>query len=146
LAVARSLNVQMGMIQLPSIAWVAFLKQSGEGKSLHILRCQEGLALGKLHEVHQVYRRVMHDEIYASEGTKLLQELLASPPLVGPVWGVFIQFWISAIICGLAFGGSFLDMWLGGFAGASMSVAQARVQDGTKFYLTGCANRDFGGS
>ncbi|EIN10410.1 hypothetical protein PUNSTDRAFT_65201 [Punctularia strigosozonata HHB-11173 SS5] len=135
MAAARILNVRMGVIQLPAIAWIAFPRQGGLDKSLHIIRCQEGLALGKLHQVHQISRRVMHDEIYASEGRRQIDVLLNSGPEYGLALGIFLQFWISAIICGLAFGGSFLDMWVGGFAGASMRFMQSRVQDKTKYYL-----------
>ena len=69
----------------------------------------------------------MHDEISAKEAAKMLQNILDKPP-VYPRWmRSVIAFLLSALICPLAFGGSFVDMWLAGTGAVVLSFLQSTV-------------------
>ena len=77
--------------------------------------------------MHRIYRRVVHDELSARKATEELRRILQSKPIYGLWTRCFIAFWLSALICPLAFGGSFLDMFVAGFGALVLSSLQLTV-------------------
>ncbi|KAI0003098.1 DUF1212-domain-containing protein [Russula compacta] len=126
-AVARILEVDAELIHLPNLIIVCFGDPETKTSETHFLRCSGRLALGNLHSVHQIYRRVVHDEMSARKATEELARILESKPIYGLWTRCFIAFWLSALICPLAFGGSFLDMFIAGFGALVLSALQLTV-------------------
>ncbi|KAH9077334.1 hypothetical protein EDB83DRAFT_2217931 [Lactarius deliciosus] len=126
-AAARILEVDAEFIHLPNLIIVCFGDPETKTSETHFLRCSGRLALGNLHKVHRIYRRVVHDEMSARQATEELQELSKSRPIYGLWTRCFIAFWLSAIICPLSFGGSFLDMFVAGFGAFLLSALQLTV-------------------
>lgn len=89
-----------------------------------LIKSPVGLALGRIHAVHNVYRSVLHDDMYASHGTRELRKLLESPPRYGPKVHYILSFICCLLICGVAFGGSLNDMWVAGLMGLLVRVMQ----------------------
>lgn len=116
-AAARLLEVQGNFTQLPNIIICSFEDNDNETTETHWVRSPGRIWLGNLQRTHEVYRTVMHDEKSATEGATDLQQILAEPPLYSNLVRCIFAFWLSAMICPLAFGGSFLDAWVAG-AGA----------------------------
>ena len=76
------------------------------------------IALTNLHRVHLVYRDVLHDKVGVKEGTDRLRKLLRARPIY-PIWiRCIFAFICASIICTTAFGGSLLDMFIGGTGAA----------------------------
>jgi uncharacterized membrane protein YjjP (DUF1212 family) len=126
-AVARTLEVTAQFIHIPGMMICAFRDRRTRNGETHFVSNPTGLSLGKLHDTHTIYRLVSHDEISAVEGTKRLQDLLDSPPTY-PVWAHHLFAFLSAgLICPMAFGGSFLDMWPSAFMALALSLLQRRV-------------------
>ena len=126
-AAARILEVDAEFIHLPNLIIVCFGDPETKTSETHFLRCSGRLALGSLHKVHQIYRRVVHDEMSARKATEELVRILESKPIYGLWTRCFIAFWLSALICPLAFGGSFLDMFVAGFGAFVLSSLQLTV-------------------
>lgn len=57
----------------------------------------------------------------------MLQKILDTPPIYGRWLRSGIAFMLSALICPLAFGGSFVDMWLSGTGAVFLSFLQSAV-------------------
>jgi uncharacterized membrane protein YjjP (DUF1212 family) len=126
-AVSRTLEVAGQYIHLPGMIVCAFRNRETRTGETHFVKASTGLSLGKLHDTHTIYRLVNHDEISAAEGTKRLQELLASPPAY-PVWAQLSMAWLgSAIACPMAFGGSFIDVWPASFLALSLAWLKRRI-------------------
>ena len=53
-----------------------------------------------------------------------LHDLLEAPPTYPVPFRIFLAFCLSALICPLAFGGSFIDMWIAGAGAFVLSVLQ----------------------
>ena len=51
------------------------------GVRVHIVKSGGKLELGKLHELHQIYRQVVHDELSAQDARIKLLSLLKQPPI-----------------------------------------------------------------
>ncbi|KAJ7684037.1 hypothetical protein B0H17DRAFT_1160802 [Mycena rosella] len=116
-AAARILEVEAEFIHLPGVIICSFGDQDLGCSETHFIKCGGRLSLGALHKVHIIYRSVVHDEISAKEATDKLEELLHAPPMYPIALRCGFAFILSALICPLAFGGAFVDMWIAG-AGA----------------------------
>ncbi|KAK7470495.1 pheromone-regulated protein prm10 [Stygiomarasmius scandens] len=121
-AAARILEVQAEFIHLPGVIISSFGDQELGCSETHFIKCSGRLSLGALHKVHLIYRSVVHDEISARKATGLLDDLLSAPPLYSLWFRCFLAFCLSALICPLAFGGSFLDMWFAGVGAFILSI------------------------
>ncbi|KAJ7094631.1 hypothetical protein B0H15DRAFT_938234 [Mycena belliarum] len=124
IAAARILEVEAEFIHLPGVIICSFGDQELGCSETHFIKCGGRLSLGALHKVHVVYRSVVHDEISAKEAGDHLQELLDAPPMYSIFFRCIIAFSLSALICPLAFGGSFLDLWIAGAGAFFLSFLQ----------------------
>ena len=133
-AVARILEVEAEFIHLPGIIICSFGDQELGCSETHFVKCGGRLSLGALHKVHLIYRSVVHDEVSAKQATEQLEALLVASPLYSVLFRCFLAFCLSALICPLAFGGSFLDMWVAGAAAFVLACLQLRVAEKSALY------------
>lgn len=89
-----------------------------------LIKANVGLSLGRVNSVHNIYRAVLHDDMYASDGIHQLRKLLHAPPLYGTKIRLFLSFLSCLLICGVAFGGSLNDMWVAGVMGILVRLMQ----------------------
>lgn len=121
-------------IHIPGVIICSFGDQDTKTSETHFVKCAGRLSLGSLHAVHQIYRAVVHDEISANKATEELNALLDAKPLYGRPLRIMLAFFISALICPLAFGGSFLDMWISGLGSAVLCIMQIGVASKSQLY------------
>ncbi|KAK0490848.1 DUF1212-domain-containing protein [Armillaria novae-zelandiae] len=124
IAAARILEVEAEFIHLPGVIICSFGDQELGCSETHFVKCGGRLSLGALHKVHLIYRSVVHDETSAKKASEQLNDLLNAPPLYSVSFRCLLAFCLSALICPLAFGGSFLDMWVAGAGAFILSVLQ----------------------
>ncbi|KAG6869310.1 hypothetical protein C0993_000063 [Termitomyces sp. T159_Od127] len=125
IAAARILEVEAEFIHLPGVIICSFGDQDLGCSETHFVKCTGRLSLGALHKVHLIYRNVVHDEISAKRATNDLEALLTAPPLYSMLF---------PLICPLAFGGSFVDMWLAGMGAFILSLLQLGVATKSVLY------------
>ncbi|KAK9895646.1 DUF1212-domain-containing protein [Cystobasidium minutum MCA 4210] len=126
-ATAQVLEVDAQFVHLPTVVIASFGDTDTHTSETHFVKAGGGLDLGKLHQVHQIYRQVVHDEASVQEGSAALSRLLKSPPIY-KIW----QRMIFAAICAgtiapIGFGGSFVDAWVAAAFGAMLSFLQLYV-------------------
>ncbi|KJA25855.1 hypothetical protein HYPSUDRAFT_134069 [Hypholoma sublateritium FD-334 SS-4] len=114
LAAAKILDARTEIVHLPNIVIVSIWNDDMNSMKTYFVRARGRIALTPLHKVHQVYRDVLHDSIGAQAGTDALRQILRSPAIYPLKLRCFFAFICAAIICGLSFGGSLLDMWISG--------------------------------
>ncbi|KAL9712845.1 pheromone-regulated protein prm10 [Leucoagaricus gongylophorus] len=134
IAAARILEVEAEFIHFPGVIICSFGDQELGTSETHFLKCGGRLSLGALHKVHQIYRDVVHDEISAKKAVASLDALLEAPPVYSVSFRCFLAFCLSALICPLAFGGSFVDMWIAGVSAFVLSVLQLCVATKSALY------------
>ena len=134
LSAARILEVDAEFIHIPGVIICSFGDQETKTSEMHFVKCSGRLSLGSLHEVHQLYRMVVHDELSARRATERLEALLSAKPLYGPFTRMTLAFCLSALICPLAFGGSFLDMWIAGLGATFLCLMQISVAAKSQLY------------
>ncbi len=134
LSAARILEVDAEFVHIPGVIICSFSDHETKTSEMRFIKAGGRLALGCLHEVHSVYRSVVHDEISARKASAQLEKLMRSEPLYGPFTRCALAFCLSALICPLAFGGSFLDMWIAGLGATFLSLMQVLVAARSQLY------------
>ena len=124
---ARILELKVEFIHIPGLIMCSFINEEEKTSETHFIRCNGRMALGRLHEVHQIYRSVVHDELSAKRAGQQLDALLVAEPIYGSVLQCFLSFWIATLICPLAFGGSLVDMWVSGCFAVFLSIMRNGV-------------------
>ena len=124
---AKTLNVPAEFSHLPSVIIVSFVDDETHTSETHFVKHGGRLQLGRLHEVHEIYKEVLHDNIKAKEATCRLKALLAQDAIYADWERCLLAFFLSALICPLAFGGSFIDLWLAGLGAMILCWVQLRV-------------------
>lgn len=135
-AAARIMDIDASFVHLPSlvIASVGQSKGNGQHSETHFIKAAQGLSLGKLHDLHIIYRRVMHHDIGVVEGTRQLDTLLKSSPLYGLRLRILLAFLCTFLICPLAFHGSITDALVSGCGGAILCWLQLHVAQNNPLY------------
>lgn len=134
LAAARILEVDAEFIHLPSVIICSFGDNDTMTSETHFIKSGGGLSLGSLHKVHIIYRGVVHDEVSARKATEQLDDLLSAKPLYPWWFRCILSFWLSVLICPLAFGGSFIDMGIAGCGAFVLCFLQLRVAAKSAMY------------
>ena len=133
-AAARIIEVEAEFIHLPGVIICSYGDQELGCSETHFVKCGGRLSLGALHKVHLIYRSVVHDEISAKEAAEKLDALLLAPPPYAVLFRCFLALCLSALICPLAFGGSFVDMWIAGIAAFILAFLQLSVAEKSALY------------
>lgn len=108
----------------PGIIQVSFGNPEQRSSETCLIKSNVSLSLGRIHSVHNVYRSVLHDDMFASDGMHQLRRLLYAPPQYGQAFRYVLSFIICFLICGVAFGGSLNDMWVAGVMGVLVRFMQ----------------------
>ncbi|TFK55913.1 DUF1212-domain-containing protein [Heliocybe sulcata] len=134
ISAARILEVDAEFIHIPGVIICSFGDLETKTSESHFVKCGGRIDLGRLQKVHQIYRSVVHDELSAKRATKKLEVLLKAKPIYTPLTRCFLAFWLSALICPLAFGGSLLDMWIAGCGAFVLCALQLKVAAKSSLY------------
>ncbi|KAI0005574.1 hypothetical protein BJV74DRAFT_955993 [Russula compacta] len=113
-AAAENLLIQASFAYIPSIIMVSFNDGETRTTELHFVRSSGRIALSALNNVHDVYRDVFDDLVSVQDGISTLDCILRAPPLYPLIMRCGLAFVCASVICPLAFGGSFIDMWVSG--------------------------------
>jgi uncharacterized membrane protein YjjP (DUF1212 family) len=113
-AAAERLLIHASFAYIPGIIMVSFNDGETRTTELHFVRSSGRIALSALNSVHDVYRDVFDDRLTTQEGTSALDRILRAAPLYPLIVRCGLAFVCASVICPLAFGGSFIDMWVSG--------------------------------
>ncbi|KAI5123301.1 hypothetical protein M0805_009322 [Coniferiporia weirii] len=123
-SLAKVFEMEAQFQHTPGIIQVSFGNPELKSSETCLIKSNVGLSLGRIHSVHNIYRSVLHDDMYASEGAYQLRKLLAAPERYKPVIRYTLSFISCLLICSVAFGGSLNDMWVAGFMGLIVRIMQ----------------------
>ncbi|CAH7682335.1 hypothetical protein BY996DRAFT_4591786 [Phakopsora pachyrhizi] len=126
-ATAKVLEIDAQFIHLPSVVIAAFGDYDTRTSEIHFVKAIGGIALGKLHRVHEVYKAVVHDEAGVAEGSAALHKISNEPPLYADWQRMIIAAFCCGIISMLGFAGSFADAWVSAIFGSFLAFMQLRA-------------------
>lgn len=131
---ADILQISVGFVHMPNIIIANLMDQGTAVSETRFVRAGGRINLTSLHRVHLVYRDVLHDKVGVHEGTDRLRRLLRARPIY-PIWiRCMFAFLCASIICTTAFGGSLLDMFIGGAGASALQFLGLRVATKSAMY------------
>ena len=131
---ARVLQVDCEVVHIPGILLLTLGDLDVTEAKTDFIKSGSNLDLGKLAAVDAIYDDVINDRIDVLEGVARLDKLLESRPIYGKFARLFFSFTLSLMICILAFGGSFLDMWVAGFGAIFISTIRIFLSNRARLY------------
>ncbi|KAI0123390.1 pheromone-regulated membrane protein [Xylariales sp. AK1849] len=108
--IARVLEIDGQFLYLPGCMIISFDDMSTHTTEVKIVRVSQGVNLGKLKDVHEIYKEVLHDCITLDEATVRLDDILKSKDRFNPWLRVVMYGFASATVAPFAFGGRPIDM------------------------------------
>lgn len=108
--VAKVLEINGQFLYLPGCMIVSFDDVLTHTAEVKIVRTVQGVNLGKLKDVHEIYKEVLHDVIHLEEATVRLDEIMKTKDWFNPWFRVLMYGFASATVSPFAFGGRPIDM------------------------------------
>ncbi|KAF2472382.1 DUF1212-domain-containing protein [Lindgomyces ingoldianus] len=90
---ARVLEIEAQFLYIPGCMIISFDDSSVHTTEVKLVRTSQGVDLGKLRDVHEIYKDVVHDRIGVEEATPRLEAIIARKPkfsnwLRVPIYGL----------------------------------------------------------
>ncbi|WVR08358.1 hypothetical protein IAU60_005413 [Kwoniella sp. DSM 27419] len=128
-ATADILSVEASFIFFPSILIVAFRDSDVHSTDVLFIRPSGGLELYRLSLVHEVYRKVVHDQISASQGCRVLRRIEKRTVPYSRLHLIIAATVASATAARVAFAGSFIDILMSGALGSTLAIVQFTIAE-----------------
>lgn len=131
---SRVLEIEGQFLYIPSCMLVSFDDSTTHTTEVKVVRVPQGIDLGKLRDVHNVYKDVVHDKLGVEEATRRLDEVMQRRPkfhiwLRVPVYGV-----ASACVAPFAFEGRLIDLPVAFILGCIVGLLQLVFAPSNELY------------
>ncbi|ATY61169.1 DUF1212 domain membrane [Cordyceps militaris] len=131
---ARVLEIESQFLYLPSCMIISFDDSSTHTTEVKLIRVPEGIDLGKLRDVHNIYKHVVHDKLGVEDATKQLEDVINSDTKF-PVWFRIIMYGVaSASVAPFAFEGRFIDLPCAFILGCIVGILQLVFAPSNELY------------
>lgn len=121
---ANVLEVKADFQHIPGFVWVSYEQDNKKFGRTETISGSGQLELGRLKQMERVVNMVSQNRIPVQDGADFLRAMINSEYIYSPKYRILMAFILSALICPLAFGGSFMDLWVAGALGALLAGVQ----------------------
>jgi len=132
---ARILEIDGQFLFIPGCMIISFDDVSTHTTEVKLVRASQGVDLGKLKDIHEIYKEVVHDVIGVEEATQRLDTIITNKQKHNAWLLVFVYGFASATVA--PFGKSFLLTVLKHYTNADLAF-EARLIDLPIAYILGC--------
>lgn len=108
-ATARALDLKVSTVYLPNVILISFDDEFASTSVVRIIQQTGTLNLEKLSVMHELFWKVIHNELSVSSATATLELLMHSPSRYDNWETILTGGLSSSAICTIAFSGSFAD-------------------------------------
>ncbi|KAL0936110.1 pheromone-regulated membrane protein [Colletotrichum truncatum] len=131
---ARVLEIEGQFLYIPGCMIISFDDSATHTTEVKIVRSVHGVDLGKLRDVHDIYKRVVHDLISVDEATIMLENIMDRGIKFNnwmrvPVYGL-----ASACVAPFAFQGRFIDLPIAFILGCILGCMQLILAPSNELY------------
>ncbi len=131
---ARVLGIEGQFLYLPDTMIISFDDSNTHTTEVKIVRVSQGLDFGRLRDVHEIYKEVVHDRIGVDEATARLDQITASKPKY-PVWFRILLYGVaSAMVAPFGFEGRYIDMPICFVLGCLVGFLQLYISPSNELY------------
>ena len=131
---ARVLEIEGQFLYLPGCMIISFDDSSTHTTEVKIVRLAQGVDLGKLKDIHEIYKEVVHDVIGVEEAHQRLEQVIARKDRFPPWVKVLVFGLASASVGPFAFGARFIDLPIAFMLGAILGWLQLIVAPKSELY------------
>lgn len=131
---ARRLDIQAQFLYIPGSMIMSFDDPSTHTTEVKLVRVTQGLDLGKLRDVHEVYKDVVHYRTEVEEATQRLKEVLKKKDKHSKWFRVPIYGLAAACVGPFAFGARLIDLPIAFILGCILGVLQLLVATKSDLY------------
>ena len=126
-ATARALEIEAQFLYIPGCMIISFDDTTTHTTEVKLVRLAQGIDLGKLKDVHRVYKEVIHDVVSVEDATERLDELMAKKPKFHPWLRVLVFGLTSVTAAPFSFDARMIDLPLLFFLGCLVGFLQLIV-------------------
>lgn len=131
---ARVLEIEAQFLYIPGSMIMSFDDPNTHTTEVKLVKVAQGLDLGKLRDVHEVYKEVVHDRIGVDDATKRLKEVSSRKPKHStwvriPVYGL-----ASVCVGPFAFGARLIDLPIAFILGCLVGIMQLVIAPRSDLY------------
>ncbi|KAL1843846.1 hypothetical protein VTJ49DRAFT_7197 [Mycothermus thermophilus] len=131
---ARALGIEGQFLYLPDIMLISFDDSNTHTTEVKIVRVSQGLDFGRLRDVHNIYKEVVHDRLGVDEATARLTEITSRKPKL-PVWlRILLYGFASATVAPFGFEGRYIDMPICFILGCLVGFLQLYIAASNELY------------
>lgn len=131
---ARVLEIESQFLYLPGCMIISFDDASTHTAEVKVVRSNQGVELGKLADVHAIYKEVVHDMIGVEEASQRLDEILNRPDQHNVLFRVFVHGCAAALVGPFAFNARPIDMPVAFVLGCLLGVLQLVLSPRSELY------------
>jgi uncharacterized membrane protein YjjP (DUF1212 family) len=131
---SRVLEIKGQFLYIPGCMLIAFDDPTMHTTEMKIVRETQGVDLGKLLDMHDIYKAVTHDKMGVKDASELLEELAVKKQRYNPWLGVIFYGFASATVGPFAFGARPIDMPIAFILGAILGVMQLILAPRSELY------------
>lgn len=132
---ARMLEVPSQFLYIPGCMIISFDDPLTHTTEVKIVRVVQGLNLGKLKDVHRIYKEVLHDVIDLGEALTRLDAIIAEKDQY-PVWLCVIMYGLASTSVSTFFQARLIDMPVIFVLGTFLGILQLVIAPLSKTYTT----------
>ncbi|KAJ4226445.1 hypothetical protein NW759_005031 [Fusarium solani] len=131
---SRVLEIEAQFLYLPGCMIISFDDSTTHTTEVKLVRVPQGIDLGRLRDVHNIYKEVVHDKVGVEEATKRLDEVILNKPKFNIWLRVFLYGVASACVAPFAFQGRFIDLPIAFILGAIVGILQLVLAPSNELY------------
>jgi uncharacterized membrane protein YjjP (DUF1212 family) len=131
---ARVLELDGQFLYIPGCMLVSFDDASTHTTEVKLVRTNQGVNLGKLKDVHEIYKEVVHDVIGVEEATHRLDSIIREKPKHHRWLLVFVYGLASVCVGPFAFEANFVDLPISFILGCVLGFLQLIVAPKSDLY------------
>lgn len=121
---ARVLQIEGQFLYMPGCMLISFDDPSTHTTEVKIVRSAQAVDLGKLQDMHDIYKNVVHDHVGVDQASIRLDELMQKKKRFQPWLLVFVYGLASAFVGPFAFEGRGIDMPIAFVLGSLLGFMQ----------------------
>ncbi|KAH7419861.1 hypothetical protein BKA64DRAFT_27012 [Cadophora sp. MPI-SDFR-AT-0126] len=131
---ARVLEIDGQFLYIPGCMIISFDDVSTHTTEVKLVKAPQGVDLGKLKDIHEIYKEVVHDCIGVEEATQRLDIIISNKPKNHPWFLVFVYGCASASVGPFAFQARPIDMPIAFLLGSILGFLQLIVAPRSELY------------
>ncbi|KAF5025626.1 hypothetical protein F66182_2232 [Fusarium sp. NRRL 66182] len=131
---SRVLEIEAQFLYLPGCMIISFDDSTTHTTEVKLVRVPQGIDLGRLRDVHNIYKEVVHDKIGVEEATQRLDEVNDRKPKYNVWVRVFLYGVASACVAPFAFQGRFIDLPVAFLLGSIVGILQLVLAPSNELY------------